>query len=85
MDWFPVKANDGFLFKLQMPGTNYCQLKFPALREDTLSWSRPLLKDPTTSDIIDFYGSCEYDPTGKAAVQTQKLDWQRRFSRQYAD
>ena len=79
---------EGVLFKVETPGTNYCHLKFPAIREETLSWNRPVLtdvKDATTGDIIDFYGPCDYDPTGKAAVQAQRLDAQRRFSRDYND
>jgi len=59
---------EGILFKAQLAGTNYCHLKFPAIREDTLHWDRPVLKDSTTGDIVDFYGRCDYDPTGKDAV-----------------
>jgi hypothetical protein len=77
---------DGILFKVQQPGTNYCHLKFPAIREETLSWSRPVLKDASQKgDIIDFYGPCDYDPTGKVAVQSQKIENQRRGSREYSD
>lgn len=81
----PVKAQGGILFRVQLAGTNYCHLKFPAIREETLSSSRPVLKDASkdarTGDIIDFYGPCDYDPTGKVAVQAQKLDEQRRSTK----
>jgi len=85
----PVKAQaDDILFKVQLPGTNYCHLKFPSIREETLSSSRPVLsdtsKDPRTGDIIDFYGSCDYDPTGKEAVQRQRIDRQQRWTHAYA-
>lgn len=33
---------------------SYCHIKFPAIEERTLSWKRPVLKDPSESDIIDF-------------------------------
>jgi hypothetical protein len=36
------------------PGS-YCHLRFPAIREDTLASNRPVLKDPSGGDIIDFY------------------------------
>lgn len=90
MDQVRVQAQaEGILFKVQTPGTNYCHLKFPAIRDETLSWNRPVLtdvKDATAGgDIIDFYGPCDYDPTGKAAVQAQRHDAQRRFSRAYSD
>ena len=65
-------ADNGILLKLRAGNTNYCHLKFPAIREDTLSWDRPVLKDASTGDIIDFYGPCDSDPTGKAAVENQK-------------
>jgi hypothetical protein len=78
LDPFSVKADDAILFKVQMPGTNYCHLKFPAIREETLSSNRPVLKDATkdarVGDVIDFYGPCDYDPAGKAAVQAQRVD-----------
>ena len=89
IDQLPVQAQaEGILFKVEMPGTNYCHLKFPAIREETLSWNRPVLKDvkdAATGDVIDFYGPCDYDPTGKAAVQAQRHDAQHRFSRDYND
>ena len=71
----PSALADGILFKLRVPDTNYCHLKFPAIREDTLSWSQPVLKSSNTSDIIDFYGPCDYDPTGEQAVERQS--WQK--------
>jgi len=89
IEQLPVKAQaDAILFKMQLPGTNYCHLKFPAIREETLSSSRPVLsdasKDARTGDIIDFYGSCDYDPTGKEAVQRQRIDRQQRWTHAYA-
>ncbi len=47
-------------------GSNYCHLRFPAIREETLYWPRPELKAASGWDIIDFYGPCDYDPRGKA-------------------
>jgi hypothetical protein len=54
------------------PGSNYCHLQFPAIREDTLDWDRPVLKDAGTGDIIDFYGSCDHDPLGKDEIASQR-------------
>ena len=82
---FPVKAQDGILFRLKAGSSNYCHLKFPAIREETLDSNRPVLKDAKSADIIDFYGPCDYDPTGKAAVAAQKLDNQHRRMRAYSD
>jgi hypothetical protein len=47
------------------------------MREDTLSWNRPVLKDPSEGDIVDFYGPCDYDPLGKEEIARQKRDVQR--------
>jgi len=63
---------------------SYCHIKFPAIEERTLSWKRPVLKDPSESDIIDFYGPCDHDPLGKEEIQSQKRDLQRRFEREYS-
>jgi hypothetical protein len=62
------------------PGS-YCHLQFPAIREETLSWDRPVLKDPSSGDIIDFYGSCDHDPLGKDEIQSQKAQLQRERRR----
>ena len=73
----------GILFKAPASEGSYCHLKFPAIREETLSWDQPVLKDASSGDIIDFYGPCDYDPHGKDAIQTQKRDLQRRWQREY--
>jgi hypothetical protein len=49
----------------------YCHLKFPAMREDTLSWEQPIL-DPHTGNIVDFYGPCDYDPMGLDEIRVQR-------------
>jgi hypothetical protein len=53
------------------PGS-YCHLTFPAIEEETLSWDRPVLKDPSEGDIIDYYGSCDHDPLGQDEITKQK-------------
>jgi hypothetical protein len=53
------------------PGS-YCHLTFPAIREETLSWDRPVLKDPSEGDIIDYYGSCDHDPLGQDEIARQR-------------
>jgi hypothetical protein len=54
---------------LDLPG--YCHMQFPEMRSDTLAWDRPLLDDGSGS-VIDFYGSCDHDPTGADAVKAQR-------------
>ncbi len=74
----PVWAQEGVLFKQRAGETNYCHMKFPAIREDTLSWDRPVLGDKSTGDIIDYYGSCNHDPLGKEEIWAQRLQEQRQ-------
>ena len=66
------------------PGV-YCHLTFPAIREETLAWDRPVLKNPSAGDIIDFYGPCDTDPLGKDQVRKQRLDRQHRWWDNYSD
>jgi hypothetical protein len=54
---------------------DYCHMKFPAMREATLRGKQPMLKD---DDIIDFYGPCDHDPTGRDEIQEQEIQMQRR-------
>lgn len=51
--------------------TAYCHLKFPAMREDTLSWQTPIF-DPQAGDVVDFYGPCDYDPVGLDEIRVQR-------------
>ena len=74
---------ESVISKDRLGDTNYCHIKFPAIEEKTLSWKRPVLKDPKEGDIIDFYGSCDHNPLGKDEIQSQKRDVQRRFQREY--
>ena len=54
--------SQGVVSKAELTPGGYCHLKFPAIRERTLGWSRPVLKDADSGDIIDFYGPCDHDP-----------------------
>jgi hypothetical protein len=78
-------AAEGVISNTVLVPGSYCHLTFPAIREDTLSSDRPVLKDPSSGDIIDFYGSCDTDPLGEDQVQQQRLERQRRWQRNYSD
>jgi hypothetical protein len=71
-----VWAAEGIISKLADPSDSTCNLKFPAIREETLYWDRPVLKDRNDGDIIDFYGPCNYDPLGKESVARQRAQYQ---------
>ena len=81
----PLGAAEGIISKIPDPSGQFCHLKFPAIRKETLSSNRPVLKDRSEGDIVDFYGPCDYDPLGKAEIQRQKMDLQREFNREYGD
>lgn len=66
------------------PGS-FCHLTFPAIREDTLSWDRPVLKDASSGDIIDYYGSCDHDPLGKDEIASQRRQESERLGADYGD
>ena len=74
---------EGVISKDALAEGSYCHMKFPAIEERTLSWKRPVLKDASEGDIIDFYGPCDHDPLGREEIQSQKRDHQRRFEREY--
>ena len=62
-----------------------CHLKFPAIRQRTLSSDSPQVKSSTTGDVIDFYGSCDESPTSANQILQQKHDEEFRFGRDYED
>ena len=62
---------------------SYCHLRFPAIRPSTLTSAKPTLKSAASDDIIDFYGSCSYDPVGKEEVLRQKEMRDRQLETDY--
>ena len=74
-------AGEGVISKVPNPTGEFCHLKFPAIKEETLYWHRPVLKDPSQGDIIDFYGPCNHDPLGKEEIRRQRDDFERRQRR----
>ena len=67
-----------------VPGS-HCHLTLTAIREDTLSLDRPVLKDPNEGEIIDFYGLCDTEPLGEDQVHQQSLQHQHHWQRHYND
>ena len=78
-------AADGVLLKQEATPGSYCHLKFPAIRQSTLDDDQPVLKNSSTGDVIDFYGSCDESPVGKDQIQEQKLEAQHRWAQDYED
>jgi hypothetical protein len=66
----PVAANEIVEAEVaSFPG--YCHMKFPPMREATLSWERPKL-NTDAQESIDLYGPCDYDATGAAEIRVQR-------------
>lgn len=76
---------EGIISKVPDLSGQFCNLRFPAIKEETLTSNRPELKDPSEGDIVDFYGPCDHDPLGKEEVQRQLGDIQREKHRQFGD
>ena len=80
-----LAAAPGVITNATLTPGSYCHLTFHAIREDTLSSNRPVLKDPSEGDIIDFYGSCDHDPLGRDEIGSQKRQAADRFDTDYGD
>ena len=80
MNVAPVGA-EGIISKDVPTEASYCHMKFLAIDEVTLGTSHPVLKDASSADVIDFYGSCDHDPLGKDEVHSQLLQQQQRRNR----
>jgi hypothetical protein len=63
---------DGNVQKISSTADGYCHLKIPAARPRTLDSDKPELKSSQTGDLIDYYGPCDVDPSGKDIVAAQK-------------
>jgi hypothetical protein len=69
-------AADDVVVEGKLTPGSYCHEKFPAMRPRSLSDSQPELKSSSTGDMIDFYGPCSENPTGRDQVASQKLEEQ---------
>jgi hypothetical protein len=76
-----LRAEEGIISKVENGSGTSCFLRFPAIREETLYWARPVLKDPNGGDIISFYGSCDHDPLGRFEILRQRDEHERRRRR----
>ena len=65
------ELSSGESVKVPAENASYCHMKFPPMREDSLSWSRPVLDDSATH-TIDFYGPCDHDPLGNEEIRVQR-------------
>jgi hypothetical protein len=74
-----LSADDAVVEGALTPGS-YCHEKFPAIRSRTLSDNQPQLKDSSTGDVVDYYGPCGEDPTGKDQIASQKLEHQHQMA-----
>jgi hypothetical protein len=79
----PIGAAEDIIYKVSDPSGQYCHLRFPAIKTETLSTNRPVLKNPSEGDIIDFYGPCDYNPLGKEEIGRQRRDLLRVYNRVY--
>ena len=72
-------AGDGVVLKQEQTEGSYCHMKFPAIRQSSLGNDQAQLNDPSSSNVVDFYGPCDEDPLGKDQIESQKLEQQHRM------
>jgi hypothetical protein len=77
----PASSAEEAVKKVASTSDGYCHLKIPAARPSTLGNDRVELKSPNTGDIIDFYGPCNIDPTGKDIIIPQKQHRSRMYGK----
>jgi hypothetical protein len=78
-------AADDETEKVPLSADDYCHEKFPAIQGRTLGTDNPTLKSETSGDVIDFYGPCDENPTGKDQQWEQQLEQQHRYQSGYED
>jgi len=74
----PVAATDLPIVSVPADRGDYCHMQFPPMREDSLSWDRPVL-DETAGNIVDFYGSCDHDVVGIDEIRAQRRVMKREI------
>ena len=72
-------AADGVISEDVLSTGSYCHEKFPAIEGKSLASSDPVLKSAQSGDVIDYYGPCDEDLTGKSQVREQELHFQHHY------
>ena len=72
-------ASDDVVVEGKLTSGSYCHEKFPAIRPRTLSDNQPQLKSSATGDVVDYYGPCTENPTGRDQIASQKLEAQHQM------
>jgi hypothetical protein len=67
----PLLGAEELVLKETADVAAYCHMQFPEIREETLGWAQPMLDDGS-GKVVDFYGSCDYDPIGIESIKTQR-------------
>jgi hypothetical protein len=67
----PMVGAEELILKEPADASAYCHMKFPEMREETLGWAEPILDD-ASGKLVDFYGPCDYEPTGIEAINAQR-------------
>jgi hypothetical protein len=67
----PIAGGQEVVVETLADTSSYCHMKFPPIREDTLSWDRPLLNE-NAGNSIDFYGPCDHNPVGQEEIRAQR-------------
>ncbi len=78
-------AADGVIAKDEFVAGSYCHQKFQAMEGESLATNEPVLKNPISEDVIDFYGPCDASPVDQDQVQQQRLERQHRWTNNYED
>jgi hypothetical protein len=76
-------AADGVISEDVLSTGSYCHEKFPAIEGKSLASDDPVLKSAQAGDIIDYYGPCDEDLTGKSQVREQTLHYQHHYVTEY--
>ena len=72
-------AADGVISEDVLSTGSYCHEKFPAIEGKSLASNDPVLKSAQSGDVIDYYGPCDEDLTGKSQLREQTLDFQHHY------
>lgn len=64
-----MASESGIIYKqASSEDSNYCHMKYMAFKSETLRGPAPQFNP---SEVIDRYGSCDFDPSAKEEVQSQ--------------
>jgi hypothetical protein len=81
----PVVGADDAISGEEVTPSGYCHMQVPAAQARSLTTDNPVPKDPSSGDVIDYYGPCDKKAVMQDLLNRQRLDYNHNWIMNFSD